>query len=830
MSPQSRPFDGAGFRFARLPWPVRIGPSPPLGPLLSLSATYLQAVFQDLPQAVLLADGSLRLRACNAAAEAASGFSVLQIKGLHLAEILHSEERMRLGGILGRGQDAYHFTALAQRPDGHTWRAELRLRRMDVDGSEAWLVLMADVTASHEALAALRHSEERYRRMVESSPDGVVVLEAGNVGFANGAAEALLGLAGADELWGADLEVFVHPEDLPAWQAAQLSLLRGAERAALELRMRRPDGQDAELEVVCLPLGKPRERQTLALLRDIRERKRMERRLRESEARYKGLADVAFDGLAVHFEGVILNANRSFEAMFGHAEGGLLGADIFALFHEDSARLFRRELDSGRVLELAGRSAQGAEVHVEASTRACLYHGDPAYVTAVRDVTRRRQDEDVVRRQAWYDALTGLPNRILFLDRLEHALRQAQRDGRRVAVLFLDLDRFKMVNDSLGHAAGDQLLQAASGRLQGLLRKGDTVARLGGDEFTVLLEDAAVGGDAQTVARKVVEALSQPFTLAGQEVHIGSSVGVAFYPDHAGDAERLLRLADMAMYRAKKDGRGQVCVYSEALESRQEKRLDRENELRRAIEQRQFVLWYQPQVELATGRVVGAEALLRWQHPQRGLLTPEEFIPLAEESRLIVPLGEWVLHHTCAQAAAWSGIRGGVSLSVAVNLSAWQLHKRSLVKTVEAALAASGLPPGRLELEITETVAMRNPALTLEMLRDFAARGVRLSLDDFGKGYSSLNYLKEFPVHAIKVDQGFVAGLPQEPKDAAIVRAMLALAHNLGLRCLAEGVEKPEQLAFLRQEGCDLAQGYLFSRPVPAPEFGALIEKGVPLG
>ncbi len=794
---------------------------------MNFSERYLRSLFEELPQAVVLADGSLRLRTANPAAEQVNGRSVLELKGLHLADLLHDEERMRLGGIMGRGGDAHHFTAVALRPDGHSWRAELRLKRLELEGNEAWLVLMADVTAPHEALAALRGSEERYRRMIESSPDGVAVTENGVVSFANGATERLLGLDGADELWDIELEHFVHPDDLPAWQGLQAALLKG-DPGPLELRFLRKDGEPIDIEAACLPLGRAHERNTLVLLRDIRARKRMERRLRESEARYKGLADVAFDGLAVHFDGVILNANRSFEAIFGCKEGALLGSDIFTLFDADSARLFRRELDSGRVLELGGQTQEGADVHVEASTRACLYHGDPAYVTAVRDITRRRQTEEVVRRQAWYDPLTGLPNRILFLDRLEHALQQAKREGRRLAVLFLDLDRFKMVNDSLGHSVGDQLLLSAAGRLQGLLRAADTVARLGGDEFTVLLEDAALGDDAQTVARKIVEALSQPFQLGEHEVHIGSSVGVAFYPDHAGDAERLIKLADMAMYRAKKNGRGQASVYSEALEQTQEQRLDRENELRRAIEQQQFVLWYQPQVDLATGKVTGAEALLRWQHPVRGLLTPDQFIPLAEESRLIVPLGEWVLGHTCAQAAQWQAI-GGVNLSVAVNLSAWQLHKRSLLKTVGSALASSGLPANRLELEITETVAMRNPALTLEMLKEFAAKGVRLSLDDFGKGYSSLSYLKEFPVHGIKVDLGFVAGLPHSEKDAAIVRAMIALAHSLGLRCLAEGVERPEQMQFLREHGCDFAQGYLFSKPVPAEGFAELIRTGIQL-
>ena len=795
---------------------------------MSLSPIFLQTLFEHMPQALLLADGTLRVRAANPAAQALTRLSDLELRGLHLADLLHTEDRMRLGGILGVPQTSYHFTARALRPDGHHWSVELRMKAVTMGDDEGWLILLADVSATQLALGALRESEERYRRMVEASPDGVALLEGGEVSFANGALEQLLGLSGPDELWATELESFVHPYDLAAWQELVAQAAQSDEPEVRELRMVRPGGGVVEVELACTRVGRRGEQALLVLARDIRARKRMERRLRESEERYKGLADVAFDGLAVHFDGIILSVNHSFESIFGQPEGGLLGADLFSLFDGDSAKLLKAELDSGQVLELKGQAASGGEVHVEASTRACLYHGDPAYVTAVRDITRRRQTEDVVRRQAWYDSLTALPNRLLFLDRLEHALVQAKREGRRLAVLFLDLDRFKMVNDSLGHSAGDQLLQLAAGRLMGLLRKSDTVARLGGDEFTILLEDAVLEGDAQAVARKVVDTLKEPFSLGGHEVHIGASVGVAFYPDHAGDAERLLKFADMAMYRAKQNGRGQVTVYAEALESSQEKRLSLENELRLGIERQEFVLWYQPQVALASGRIVGAEALLRWQHPERGLLSPDEFIPLAEESRLIVPLGEWVLFHTCGQAAEWQHGKG-LSLSVAVNLSAWQLHKRSLLKTVDAALKASGLPPNMLELEITETVAMRNPALTLEMLQEFAARGVRLSLDDFGKGYSSLNYLKEFPVHSIKIDQSFVAGLPQAPKDVAIVRAMIALAHSLGLQCLAEGVETPQQLAFLRHEGCDLAQGYLFSRPVPGPEFRRLVDLGEPL-
>jgi diguanylate cyclase (GGDEF)-like protein/PAS domain S-box-containing protein len=777
---------------------------------------------------MLLADGGLRILAANRAAQALSGFSQAELLGAPAWELLAPQEAQRLSAVCERGPGPHFLVAQGRRLSGTEYRCELRVKQLVTEGKEQWLLTLSDVTANHEALEALRRSEAEYRHMVEASPDGVALIVEGCVVFANGAMEALLGLSGADELWGLEFEGLLHPEDAAEYRLACERVLSGQSQPPQELRALRPDGSIAELELARLLLDRPEGAALLLLARDMRARKEIERRLRESEERYKGLADVAFDGVAVHIDGTILSVNRSFEAIFGRGEGELLGADLFSLFNPEDQVRFRAEKDSGRVLELEGTLASGRSVFVEASSRACLYENEPAYVTAVRDVTRRRQAEDAVRRQAWHDALTGLPNRVLLMDRLEQALRQAVREGRRLALLFLDLDRFKLVNDSLGHAAGDDLLQQTSGRLLAVLRKGDTVARMGGDEFCVLLADAVQEGDALAVGQKIVAALHEPFQVLGQEVHIGTSVGVAFYPDHDSDPERLLKLADMAMYRAKNSGRNQVAVYAQDQEQKQERRLGMENELRRAIERQEFRLHYQPQLELATGRIIGAEALLRWQHPERGLLSPDEFIPLAEESRLIVPLGEWVLYQSCLSAAAWNKkAPSGMSLSIAVNLSAWQLHKRSLLKTVDAALAKSGLPANRLELEITESVAMRNPALTLDMLKSFSDRGVRLSLDDFGKGYSSLNYLKEFPVHSIKVDQAFVEGLPESRKDAAIVKAMIALAQNLGLRCLAEGIERQDQLDFLKREGCAHGQGYLFSRPVPEEAFEALLSAGL---
>jgi diguanylate cyclase (GGDEF)-like protein/PAS domain S-box-containing protein len=661
--------------------------------------------------------------------------------------------------------------------------------------------------------------------MVEAAPDGMALLEDGLVVFANGAMERLLGLEGPDELWGLAFEGFCHPDDRDAWSLSYGALGADHDEAVrLECSFLRRNAALLEAELSLHSVDGQGVARVLVTLHDIGPRKDMERRLRESEERYRGLASVAFDGTAVHFDGVILNCNRSFEDMLGAPGEALLGADIFSLVSEADRDFFKAELDSGTVIELTAPRHDGSILYLEASSRACVYLGEPAYVTALRDISSRKVAEAEVQHQAWHDSLTGLPNRLLFTDRLALALRQADRASARLAVLFLDLDRFKWVNDSLGHAAGDQLLRQVAERLQGALRKIDTISRLGGDEFTVLLTELALPGDALDVARKLVEVLAEPFDLGGHDVQVAASVGVALFPDHSSNAERLIKMADAAMYRAKDAGRGQALLYSDA-NAEGEDLLSLESALRQAISREEFVIYYQPKVEVATGRVTGAEALLRWQHPSRGLVGPDEFMPLAEETRLIVPLGEWVLFNTCMQAAKWQHLQSS-RLAISVNLSVWQLHRRSLLRTVDAALEASHLEPALLELEITETVAMMNPAETLSMLEELTSRGLRISLDDFGKGYSSLSYLKQFPVHTIKIDQAFVKELPHAAKDAAIVRAVIMLAHNLGMLALAEGVETQAQFDFLKQEGCDLVQGWLFAKALPAAEFEDLVKSG----
>jgi diguanylate cyclase (GGDEF)-like protein len=479
-------------------------------------------------------------------------------------------------------------------------------------------------------------------------------------------------------------------------------------------------------------------------------------------------------------------------------------------------------------------------VDVEVTSHALTFGGRRARLVLVEDVTERRRLEAELTHQAYHDALTGLANRARFSERVGVALARPGRRPEEVAVLFLDVDHFKAVNDSLGHEAGDVLLRAVAQRLLEATRGSDTVARLGGDEFAVLLENVRTDHDAVIVAERILAAMRPGVALGrpdaegdgARAVRVGTSVGIA-RARGGEEADALLRHADLAMYTAKRDGRGRFALFEPAMHAAAVERLELDADLRASLERLEaapsrasdggdghdFHLVYQPVVELATGRVVAAEALLRWRHAQRGLVPPAVFIPVAEETGLIGSLGRWVLEAACRQAAAW-GDRGPV---VSVNLSGRQLDDPALVAGVEGALAAAGLAPRRLTLEITESVVMRRTDATLERLRALKALGVRLAIDDFGTGYSSLSYLQRFPVDVLKIDKSFVDGVASEAHDAALARTIVALGTTLGLRTVAEGIETEDQQAALLALGCTYGQGYFFARPLPAGAFGALV-------
>jgi diguanylate cyclase (GGDEF)-like protein len=425
---------------------------------------------------------------------------------------------------------------------------------------------------------------------------------------------------------------------------------------------------------------------------------------------------------------------------------------------------------------------------------------------------------------ATHDTLTGLPNRLLLADRLEQAIAQADRGNRYFAVLVFDLDRFKSINDSLGHLAGDSLLKQVAARLSEPLRRCDTLARLGGDEFVLLLNDLSLPSSAEKGAKRVLDSIAAPVKLSGLDVQISASIGISVYPDHGKDVETLLQNADAAMYHAKKNGRGNYQYFAPDINAFAREKLEIENGLRRALQEKQFILQYQPKVDVRSGRIDSAEALIRWIQPERGMVSPADFIPLAEETGLIVPIGEWVLREACRQAAAWQ--TGGLRpLRVAVNLSAQQFRQKDLNQMVRSALADAQLDARHLELELTESAVMHDPESSIQILRQLSDLGVRISIDDFGTGYSSLGYLRRLPLDMLKIDRVFIREVTTSRDDAEIVRAIVSLAHSLRLEVVAEGVETLDQLSFLHGLGCDNYQGYFCSPPLPNEKFVALVRE-----
>ena len=556
---------------------------------------------------------------------------------------------------------------------------------------------------------------------------------------------------------------------------------------------------------------------------DVTERKRAEELLRKQSA----AMTASMDGIAILDERFRFTyLNDALAKLFGYpSPASMIGVPLNELYEHDEVERFATAIlpvvaSRGRWRgEAVGRRRDGSIFPQEISLTAIEGGG---MVCVVRDITERTYAEEQIKHLAYHDALTGLPNRLLFKDRLTVALSHAQRDKTRLAVLFLDLDRFKVINDSLGHNIGDQLLQSVANRIQNGLRDSDTVARLGGDEFTLLLPHLARSEDAAPIAQKVLEALRQPFLLEGREFLITTSIGISLYPEDGTDAETLIKNADTAMYQAKEQGRDNYQLFNAFVNAKALQRIALEHGLRRALANRELAIHYQPIYDFRATRITGMEALLRWTHPEMGAIPPSIFIPLAEATGVMQPIGAWAIQTACAQAKEWHDA-GHRHLSLAVNLSVTQLQQPDLVSRVREILAETGLQPRLLELEITESSAMQSPETSIRTLYELKKLGVRISLDDFGTGHSSLSYLKRFPIDTLKIDQSFVRDITSDPDTAAIVTAIIAMAHSLRLKVIAEGVEFSDQAKFLKRYACDQMQGFLIKPPVPAEQFLELL-------
>jgi len=559
------------------------------------------------------------------------------------------------------------------------------------------------------------------------------------------------------------------------------------------------------------------------------------RMLRNSEERLRLLAENATDTISrFDADGVLRDISKSVVRLLGHRSEDLVGQRIDDLIHPNDVAALHAARDSltvtpkPQILSHRFLHKDGHYIWIESNIQAIRNDADQVveFVAVARDISERKQADARIEFLAHHDPLTNLPNRLLGKDRLELAVARAERSGSKVALLFLDLDQFKRVNDSLGHSIGDALLQSVSARLQGCLRESDTLSRQGGDEFLILLEELRDGEAAARVAETVLTSLSIAFLIDEQELYISGSIGIAIYPDDGTDFDTLLKKADTAMYHAKDAGRNAFRFFTDQMNLDTTEYLNLRNGLRRGLERGEFVLHYQPQIRLRDGAVIGVEALVRWRHPDLGLVPPGRFIPVAEDSGLIVPLGSWVLQEACRQAARWHQM-GYADLVVAVNLSAAQFKRGDLLHSINEALADAALDPSFLELELTESILISDTAKVLAMVERLKLRGVKLSIDDFGTGYSSLAYLKRFHVDKLKIDQSFVRDITSDPNDAAIVGAIVQMARSLGLTTIAEGVEDGEALAALRTHGCDEAQGFHLARPMSAEDLEAFLR--VPL-
>lgn len=585
------------------------------------------------------------------------------------------------------------------------------------------------------------------------------------------------------------------------------------------------------------------EDQNMVIIRNITERKLAEEAMRESEAKYSSLFKHSNDAIFLYdLDGNIIDINQRVLEQFEYARAEIMALRISELHPEDAQGAFEaafRKLSSEGFVnfEIDFKKKNGDLFSAEVSASLFEVGGKKVIQEIVRDITDRKRAVEQIVYMAYHDTLTDLPNRHLLKDRLRQALESARHYKRLVAVLFLDLDNFKLINDTLGHDFGDILLQKVSGRLVRYLRRSDsvgrpgtefpetTVARLGGDEFTILLTEITNIKDAAKVSQRLIDLFKDPFTIKGHEVFITTSIGISVYPHDGDTVDALLKNADTAMYDAKSQGRNNYQFYRESLNITTAERLALENSLRKAMDRNEFELFYQPQFDTNNRQIIGAEALIRWIHPEKGMLLPKYFIPLAEDTGLIIPIGKWILQTACAQNVAWQSA-GFAPVTITVNISNVQFRQSNFVETIQDALSDTGLDPRYLELEISESIVMKATENIFATLQHLKALGVQIAIDDFGTGYSSLSNLKRYPIDKLKIDRSFIRDLFANADERSIVSAIIAVAHNLNLKVIAEGVETEQQLAFVKDKGSDGIQGFLLGLPMPADSFEEILKKG----
>jgi diguanylate cyclase (GGDEF)-like protein/PAS domain S-box-containing protein len=822
--------------------------SSPPGPApsdLLRSDAVLRTLAGALHEGLVLLDPSGRVESCNPAAVDVIGRPGEELLGRRFADAVAAEhedgspmaEPDRPSTRALRGEIVTDAIVRLPRPGGaHTW---LRVNARPIFESGTTVVSGAllsfvDVTDLRASLHQIRDAEARFRKMVAKASDMVVVTdERGVLTYVSPAVGRMLGYSEDDKL-GTSMFELVHPDD------AALAIERfvaissaGAEPQPLEIRVLDSGSRWRALEVLASNLLEDADVRGIVInARDVSERHRVEAALEEARQRFRAAFERAPLGVAfVGLDGAILQVNRAYCDIVGYDECELVGVDARAFVHDDSdgdAVPDDRDPSYVKGREIRVRRRDGGTLWVLASWSLIHdEHGEPSYaILVIADITERKQLEARLAHDARHDSLTGLMNRSCFRERLDQALARARRDPRTVAVLFFDLDRFKIVNDTLGHEAGDDLLREVAHRLRCSVREADTVARLGGDEFVVLCEDVESIEQLTAAAERIRSLVEAPVALGGRLVYVGASVGIAVaeLDQPGGD---LMRNADVAVYRAKAQGRSRVELFDEQMRAEDDMRLEVEVELRHAVARGEIVAWFQPLVEVRSARVVGFEALARWRHPTRGILEPVHFIPVAEETGLVNQLGLTIIETACRQQVEWRETGGPGPLRMSLNLSVRQLSSPELVPSLRRILGETGADPSELCLEVTESCVMRDLDTALEALRELHTLGVALAIDDFGTGESSLTCLRRLPIDFVKIDRSFVFELGIDAAGSRIVAAVIDLAHALGLTVVAEGVESREHFGALVSLGCDLAQGWFLAPALERDDATRILTHGL---
>lgn len=796
------------------------------------------ALFNLAADSMFILDPDGFIREINRIAYERLGYGKAEMLGKHVSDFILPEYADMLVSRIARiqNQEFLIYESAQVHKDGSVLPIEVCSRAIMLEEEKLLFNIVRDISERKKLDAALRESEARFRTLAADAPEAIVIHDLDKDLFidATTSAERLFACS-RKEILSHGPKYFYAPAQ-PADSPSVESMLERGERilAGEEMKferlVRNARGQDILCEVRLVRLPSEQHKLIRASYIDITERKQIENALRESEGKYRSLFEESLDGLFIsNVEGNFTDINQKVIRMFGYdSKEEMLALDLekdFYAYPADKENILAFVKEKGFAeLEVIIKTKNDIRI-----TTLCSYSAvknkDGAIISyrgMIRDITEKKKSEELIWRQANFDTLTGLPNRDMFHDRLEQEIKKSYRECLPLALLLIDLDHFKQVNDTLGHAVGDLLLQEAAQRIRACVRGSDTLARLGGDEFTVILSALSETGHIEDVAQKIVSKLAQPFRLGSDEVYVSASIGITIYPSD-GDIDSLVKNADQAMYVAKSKGRNRFSYFTRSLQIEAQKRLHMISDLRGALDAGQFSVHFQPVIELSTGRIRKAEALIRWQHPERGMVNPSDFIALAEEAGLINKIGDWVFRESARWSSIWNKRCGG-EFQMSVNMSPVQFqHGSGMCDTWIEHLASLGLSGKNMVVEITEGLLLKAESEVTDSLFKFRDAGIQVAIDDFGTGYSSLSYLKKFDIDYLKIDQSFVKNLESDVDNMALSEAIIVMAHKLGLKVIAEGVETKEQRYLLSVAGCDYAQGNLFSVPLPLEEFERLL-------